>query len=50
MKNLLDVLNGYHPEFINSLTTFSEDIRKKILKGLKNENDRKLTLTIHLDR
>jgi hypothetical protein len=39
--SVLDEYLGYHPEFIDSLTVFQEDTRKKILKRLKNENDRR---------
>lgn len=38
--SLLEEYIGYHPEFIDSLTVFQENIRKKIVKRLKNENDR----------
>ena len=38
--SLLEEYLSYHPEFVDSLTVFQENIRKKITKRLKSENDR----------
>jgi len=38
--SLLEEYLRYHPEFVDSLTVFQENIRKKIIKRLKSENDR----------
>jgi hypothetical protein len=38
--SLLNEYISYHPEFMDSLTSFQENVKRKIVKHLKNENDR----------
>ena len=40
MKNLLELYNSYHPEFLESLNHFSKSLKEQIIKKLKNENNK----------
>ncbi len=40
ISSLLNKYNEYHPEFLDSLSVLSENVRRKIIKRLEKESDK----------